>query len=625
MVLVCCMVALIAGAIAAHVVMPASASTQYQPQGTPTTSGTEYGADDAAVGQAVKAAGWPQSENNWCGIANISAIAQYLNDNVSQATMANYLHSTSSESEWGTPSQIGGLPPFVADIARDGGTDPRSIATGLANATGGHYHVVVGYRGAWNATQHLAADIERSKQPISVTIAHGLHSVLISDVYATGDPTTDPSSITGLVAWDPGVGSPWGGYLQTQRQVISLQDWLTNADFWGEPYDANYYGSIPYDPDPAIGPYTYDPQNGDYADLWIGHYVYMRPDAAGDPSNSVNADWAFDQNDHLIKGINGEVPSGYTGPTIPQVNKITMSDASITAPALWSEAEYAAASGGPKAVLAWTGTDSAHHLNVSESSDGMTYSNKITPNETTSMSPTVLVVPNTTTVVLGWRGTDSAGHLNVLYDVYGAKLKFTLNETSPYPPSIAYFNNQLWIAWTGADSGHSMNVAAITIQNGHLSEGKKTTLWSNHSGAGPTLVPDVADSQLLLTWQNYSNYGPRWLEFAQSPDGSAWTLGTQSSQTSIATPDLMVINNAPSGMTPYFWSWTGTDRSGMMNIMQTSSLSNWSVPATTFSDTTATTPVIGYVGGYNGHTHEILLLWTGLDAAHHMNVAALAV
>lgn len=635
--LVCCLMALVAGGFAVHAVIPAHANIKNQTQALT----AEYGANDGAVQTAVKNALWPQKQDNWCAVSTISAVAYYTGHAVSQASIGGFLYSNSqSESEWGSAYASGGG--FLADIARDGGTDPRSIAAGLAHATGGHYHEIVGFRGAWNATEHLAADLERSRQPISVTIAHGLHSILVSDVYATGDPTSNPYSITALVAWDPGVGSQWGSYLQTQRQVISIHDWLTNSDFWGAPYNANYYGSIPYDPDPSVpsnpaGYYDHNPGAGLYADLWIGHYVYLRPDAIGDPSNGVNADWAFDQNDNLIKGINGEVPSGYTGPTIPQVNKITMSDETPTAPALWSKAEYSAVSGGPNAVLAWIGTDSARHLNVSESSgNGMSYGNKRTlnglngtTNETSNDSPSVLVVPNTDTVVLGWRGTDSAGHLNVMYDVYGTnggERKLTLPETSPYPPSIAYFNNQLWIAWTGSDNGHSLNVAAITDQNGQLAEGTKTTLWSYHGGTSPKLVPDTTDNQLLLSWQNNSaNLGLRWLEFARSADGATWTFGAQTAQTSIATPDMLVVNQPPAGMQPYYWSWTGTDSSGFMNIMQTAALSNWAVRPITFGDTTATTPVLGYAGGYNGHANELLLLWTGTDRAHHMNIATIAV
>ncbi len=70
------------------------------------------------------------------------------------------------------------------------------------------------------------------------------------------------------------------------------------------------------DPDPAVGPYTYDPGSGRNQHLWIGHFVYIRPDASGEATNGVSPDWAFNQNVALIRGYNGEIPAGYAGPSV---------------------------------------------------------------------------------------------------------------------------------------------------------------------------------------------------------------------------------------------------------------------------------------------------------------------
>ncbi|MGH2515972.1 MAG: hypothetical protein ACRDHP_09990, partial [Ktedonobacterales bacterium] len=103
-------------------------------------SGTYYGANDSFV--YAGAWQWPQKQNNWCAVANIEVIANYtyqlaggIHDTPfmsgGQQRIASDLNSSAAVSEWGTPSPNGIGPGFKADIARDGGTDPRSIAWGI--------------------------------------------------------------------------------------------------------------------------------------------------------------------------------------------------------------------------------------------------------------------------------------------------------------------------------------------------------------------------------------------------------------------------------------------------------------------------------------------------------------
>ena len=68
----------------------------------------------------------------------------------------------------------------------------------------------------YDATIHLVDDLVRTQEPISVIVFHGLHSVLVSGVTATGNPVTDPSSITGLEVWDPGYGITNGNIQSAQ-------------------------------------------------------------------------------------------------------------------------------------------------------------------------------------------------------------------------------------------------------------------------------------------------------------------------------------------------------------------------------------------------------------------------
>ena len=112
----------------------------------------------------------------------------------------------------------------------------------------------------YNGTLHLVSDIIRTGEPISVIVFHGLHSVLVSGVVATGNPLSDPGSIVGLDVWDPGYGIPDGNIQGGQEVEVPLSTWLSSTYYWGSAYSANYYGSIAADPDPVVGtPYTYNP------------------------------------------------------------------------------------------------------------------------------------------------------------------------------------------------------------------------------------------------------------------------------------------------------------------------------------------------------------------------------
>lgn len=266
-----------------------------------------YGVDDARMQAAVNAAGWPQQVFNWCGVATVAAIADYRGGGVSQAGVAGWMQSGAAVSQWGTPSFIYPGPAFRADIARDSGTDPRSLAAGLAAMAGGRYHALADPWGSWDATYRLAADIEYSGQPISVIVDHGLHSVVVSKVFANGDPAANPSSIFALEVWDPGYGSAFNAQIQSaQHVVVPLGDWLYDEVYWGAPY----YQNGNWDPDPAVGPYTYDPSAGDYNTTWIGNWVYIQPWGP-----AVSVDWTVNALDWVVPGQHGELPPGYALPT----------------------------------------------------------------------------------------------------------------------------------------------------------------------------------------------------------------------------------------------------------------------------------------------------------------------
>ena len=293
------------------------------PTATPTPPPNPYALDISA---AITEAGWPQQGSNWCGIATVAAIADYIapQAQVSQQGVTYTLNDPNNASEWSYPTKSGWGPYVPTDIARDFGTDPRSLAEGLTLATGIQYHVIVDTHGAWDTTIHIVDDLLTTRKPISVFVDNGQHSVVVSGVDATGNPLTNPGSITAIHVWDPGGGVNGIGIQPHMEQAVPIKTWLSGIISWSGsnyfkyPYAANNYQGVPLDPDPAVGPYAYQPSK--YNHMWIGSYVYLSTVAQA-ATASLNADWELTPYGALYVGYATSgypaTPTGYTGPTVP--------------------------------------------------------------------------------------------------------------------------------------------------------------------------------------------------------------------------------------------------------------------------------------------------------------------
>ncbi|MFI5273259.1 MAG: hypothetical protein ACHQ4H_09550 [Ktedonobacterales bacterium] len=282
-------------------------------------SDTYYGANSNWV--ATAASEWPQKEGNWCGPANIEVVANYTfqmlggqNDTPflsgGQQRIVNDLNSPAGVSEWGTPSWNGIGPGFKADIARDGGLDPRGMAWGIyyesfaglslrfppgpqppSYAVADYaYHDVIYHNDVTHAVGGLARTLERFHQPISVTIAHGLHFDVVSGVYASDDPINSyPARVDAVTAWDPAVGTSSGGYQSAREVTWTGYTFNTNSNMWGTTYQSNNG----YDPDPLVGIYV---PNSTYKSHWIGNRTDFEPDMLF----GVGVDFALDENGNVM-------------------------------------------------------------------------------------------------------------------------------------------------------------------------------------------------------------------------------------------------------------------------------------------------------------------------------------
>ncbi len=315
-----------------------------------------------------------------------------------------------------------------------------------------------------------------------------------------------------------------------------------------------------------------------------------------------------------LHSANADTP-GVISPGAAEIAKVVLGDTSIDAPALWTTT-----SGTVRGVLAWAGTDQAHRLNVMTTAIGTKFDNKVTLSDTSFTQPAVTRTPNGK-VALAWSGSDAGHTLNVLNDVYGTRTKLTLwGETSNFKPAlVASSDGSLVLAWTGADPGHRLNLLDIST-NATLSKGWKATLWTVSGKSGPSLSYESSRSEYILSWSAMSPSNQ--VAFARSSDGMNWITGTTLAEFSDASPSLMGIVGNYYTMPPHYLAWTGIDPGHSLNFQYTRSFPAWpdsTNTKVTLAESAYRGPALGFISGPG----LMLIMWTGVDLAHHLNVAVL--
>jgi hypothetical protein len=145
--------------------------------------------------------------------------------------------------------------------------------------------------------------------------------------------------------------------------------------------------------------------------------------------------------------------------TAPQIaSAITFGQYSIQTPAL--------ASFNGTIYIAWAGTDPGHTLNVAHAVNGA-FTTPVTPfkgGNNTNDGPALVAFNGR--LYLAWTGTDSGHTLNVASSPDGVSFDPPVTpykgqgQNSDWGPALASFNGRLYLAWTGTDSGHTLNVAS---------------------------------------------------------------------------------------------------------------------------------------------------------------------
>lgn len=267
---------------------------------------TFYGADTTRTINAINAI-WPQYSGPYCGIATAEAavnyddevhgVAMYFRSRTTQNTVA-AANQRAGASRWGYATPVNRYA-GITNIAPDYGTDPRSIAymtyTYTPNNTYFHNYIYRWqfsnatqpsfYTQVQQATTSFARALTTWHEPVNVTINGGLHSVLVTGVYAYNNPATYyPAQIASVVYRDPGAWpsvsrfqvdfSTWaGGSFSTPFGVYSL--WSL---YYGDRY-ARGDGRNTSDPEPTVGiyrPYSGRPIHWFRGFAWIqrdSHYA----------------------------------------------------------------------------------------------------------------------------------------------------------------------------------------------------------------------------------------------------------------------------------------------------------------------------------------------------------------
>lgn len=299
-------------------------------------------------------------------------------------------------------------------------------------------------------------------------------------------------------------------------------------------------------------------------------------------------------------------------------HRLVLPQTSIDSPALSSVVGTFEGTSFNNSVIAWTGTDAAHHLNVETSKDGLHFSNQRILHETSPFRPDVTQIgePAGGNITVAWTGSDANRSLNVLFDVYGTSpKKLTLShERSRFAPAIVQRGETLFLAWTGTDAQQQLNILPITIGSSGLVPGQKAILGLL-SNAGPHLTLNQG-ADVVLSWTDRA----REISLAASSDGvqfpTASGIDDETSAFASSTTSL------PAGSVPNGWiGWTGTDPVHHLNLLSTTNFPVFP-PQTgnqfTLSDTAFGGPALAF-------NTLAQMAWTGTDRAHHLNIIQFSV
>jgi hypothetical protein len=146
--------------------------------------------------------------------------------------------------------------------------------------------------------------------------------------------------------------------------------------------------------------------------------------------------------------------------------------------------------------VAWTGTDTRVNVAlVDPANPGFLNANPVN-NVVSSAAPALgtFNINGVDRLVVAWTGTDSHHHLNISTSFNGANwgTTTTLNQLATGGPSLTRFNNgNLYMGWTGTDSGHTENFAIWPVGSATPFPGTAMSVAGNTSDSDPSVATVV--------------------------------------------------------------------------------------------------------------------------------------
>ncbi len=251
-------------------------------------------------------------------------------------------------------------------------------------------------------------------------------------------------------------------------------------------------------------------------------------------------------------------------------------------------------------VLAWTGSDPDHSINVAVSAEGNCFCDTVTLSEHSPHGPAL--ASGNGRVFLAWTGTDGNTSLNIISSTDARTFagKLTIGGHEPGEPALAFGNGRLYLAWTGSDGARSLNVMSSTDGQTFVN---KVTL-GEHCCDGPALA--VIDGVLHLSWSGTD--ADHSLNVMELADGVTWTNKRTLRESSDFHPAFVARH-------PPFLVWTGRDAQRHLNLLAARAGSTDLVDKLTFDDLSS-----GGVG-CAVFRDEPFVAWSGTDNPSHVNVA----
>jgi hypothetical protein len=198
------------------------------------------------------------------------------------------------------------------------------------------------------------------------------------------------------------------------------------------------------------------------------------------------------------------------------------------------------------------------------------------------------------------------------------------HETTTEQPSLAYYGGKLWLAWTGTDSAHRLNLMPLSITaDYHLVPGPKTVLDWTATG-GPSLL---GLDKLYLAFSGGGGLGgakPNGeLNIAWSANGDSWLssqLTILSQFHSLLSPSLAILpQRNPPGL--LFFAFTGTNR--LLYLASTngpgpSYLQELKGGEADYAETSDFAPALGLYFASTKSIGDLFYVWTGSGTNRHL-------